>query len=229
MDKIQQIEKLFLYIAIYSYLIPVIILFFLKKKNRLPIAIALYCLIAFVLLSIFDFLPRKLQSIYLTVYTLFEYLSFAYMLAVSIQSKKLKKVILILSISFCIFQVIFGYAEKTGLDSVSVGIETILILVFIFLFFYDHSRNEKTEFIYNHPTFWLSVGMLLYLGGSLFFNILVNYMSKQEVNNYLPYTYVTEAVKNLLFIRAMWIIYRHHKTNGRNEISKVPYLDLDMN
>lgn len=229
MDKIQQIEKLFLYIAIYSYLIPVIILFFLKRKKKLPIAIAVYCLIAFILLSIFDFLPRKLQSIYLSVYTLFEYLSFAYMLAVSIQNKKLKKVILILSIGFFIFQVIFGYVEKAGLDSVSVGIETILILIFIFLFFYDQSRNEKTEFIYNHPAFWLSVGMLLYLGGTLFFNILVNYMSTEELDNYLPYTYVIETVKNLLFIKAMWIIYRHHKTNTKNEISKVPYLDLDMN
>jgi hypothetical protein len=101
------------------------------------------------------------------------------------------------------------------------------LFVYIFLFFYDHSKNNKGGFIYNHPVFWLSVGILLYLGGSFFFNILANHMTAAEFYDYWKYASIAEAIKNLLFAAAMLITSHHHKPSITNQ-SHVPYLDMDM-
>lgn len=227
MGKVQIIEKLFLHIAIYSYLILPLFIFFSKERKGFPFAIVLYGIIAFILLKIYDILPDSLEDLYFIFYTSFEYSCFAYFIFVSIQNKKIKQLILSLSICFIIFQVVFG-SRIYRLDSVSIGIETILLFIYIFLFFYDHSKNNKTGYIYNHPTFWLSVGILLYLGGSFFFNILVGFMSIEEVNSYWHYSSIAEIIKNLLFGVAILITSRQHKLSSPRQ-SQIPYLDIDMN
>ena len=190
--------------------------------------IAIYGMAAFIFMSIYDFLPSKTQTLYFFLYTSFEYISLAFLISLGIGNKKIKKLILSLSICFFIFHVYFGLTSR-GLDSISIGVETILLFVYIFLFFYDHSKNNKTGFIYNHPTFWLCVGILLYLGGSFFFNILANYMPKAEAEfqNYWDYASIAELLKNLFFAVAMLITSHQHKTNSLNQ-SQVPYLDMDM-
>ena len=134
--------------------------------------------------------------------------------------------ILFFSLCFIISQAVFGLNSQR-LDSISVGIETILLFVYILFFFYDYSKNNRSGFIYHHPAFWLSVGILLYLGGSFFFNILVNHMSKDEIKIYQNITNFTEIFKNLFFTVAIFITSRH-KINSLTH-SKLPYLDMDMN
>lgn len=179
---------------------------------------------------IFDYLSDDLQSVYLIIYTTFEYSFFTYLIAVSINNKKIRRFIIFFSITFIIFQAAFfskiQYLDT--LDSISIGIETILLFIYIFLFFFDHSQNNKSGYIYNHPAFWLSVGILLYLGGTFFFNILVNYMSKAEAHNYWNYTSIAEILKNLVFTVAILITSRQHKLTSIHQ-SQVPYLDIDMN
>lgn len=231
MDKIQIIEKLFYHIVTYSYLILPAVLLISKEKKGVSFFIAIYGAIVCLLLNLFEWLPSlNAQLIYLNSYTLLEYLFFSYLISNSIHLKQLRKLILFFSIGFTIFQVAtyFLNSEYRRLDSISVGIETILIFIYIFLFFYDHSKNNKTGYIYNHPTFWISVGILLYLGGSFFFNILANYMTDAEFNNYWHYTYFAEILKNVLFAAAVLITSRHHKLSSINQ-SQIPYLDIDMN
>ena len=203
------------------------VLFFCKEKKGFPLAITLYAILAFTLLRTFEYLPLNLQYVYLVLYTIFEYLFFTHLIFVSIKNKKIKHLILVLSVCFILFQAFFG-SKIHRLDSISVGIETILLFIYIFLFFYDHSKSNKTSYIYNHPTFWVSVGILLYLGGSFFFNILVNYMTSAEYDSYWHYTYFAEILKNILFAVAVLITSKQHKLNSLKQ-SQVPYLDIDMN
>lgn len=179
-------------------------------------------------LFIYDFLPNELVKHYLLVYTSIEYLSFALLLYCGLVTKWIKFLIVFFSISFLIFQIIFGFSSNPLLDSTSVAIETILLFIYIILFFYDHSKNNRTDYIYNHPIFWISVGVLIYLGGSFFFNILVNYMSKHEFDAYWRYTYFAEILKNLFFGLAILKTPNHIKINTLKP-SQVPYLDMDMN
>ena len=130
---------------------------------------------------------RAWKTDYLVVYTLTEYLFFAYLISTAITKKSLKFIVLFFSIGFVIFQFVFDLRDHE-LDSISIGIETILLFIYIIFFFYDHSSNIKAGYIYNHPIFWISVGILLYLGVSFFFNILVNYMTDREIDSYWRYT-----------------------------------------
>ena len=230
MDKIQIIEKLFYYIVTYSYLILPLLLLITKEKRNISLSIGVYGAVVCFLLNLFEYLPLHGKIIYLNLYTLLECIFFSYLLSSSIQTRTLKKIILFLVGGFGTFQisVFFINAKIYRLDSISIGIETILLFVFIFLFFYDYSKNNKTGYIYHQPVFWLSVGILLYLGGSFFFNILANYMSADEINSYWHYTYFAETLKNLLFAVAMLMTSRHPKINSINK-TQVPFLDMDMN
>ncbi|MEP7375864.1 MAG: hypothetical protein ABI675_20885 [Chitinophagaceae bacterium] len=175
----------------------------------------------------FDYgLPPSWQGYYVVVYTLIEYLFFSYLISTAIIKKPLRFIMLFFSILFVIFQIVF---DLTGakLDSISIGIETILLFIYIIFFFYDHSSNVSAGYIYNHPIFWVSVGILLYLGVTFFFNILINYMTQEEIENYWRYTYFTEIFKNLFFAFAMLQFSHHHKLNPIRS-SQVPYLDIDM-
>ncbi len=111
------------------------------------------------------------------------------------------------------------------MDSVPVGIETILILIFIFFFFYEHFNDTKTEYIYHNYCFWVSVGILIYLGGSFFFYILANDLGKAERSNYWYLTWIAEIIKNILFSIAL-IMYARKPNSKTSQQPTVPYLDM---
>jgi hypothetical protein len=128
---------------------------------------------------------------------------------------------------FIIFQI--AYVTSTAhkrLDSIPIGIETILLFLYIFYFFYEFSKQIKDTFIYNHYTFWIAVGILIYLGGSFFFFILVNELDKNQRDNFGILTYIAEIIKNLLFAFSIFI-YKKFSTNKIHNLHKnIPNLDM---
>ena len=87
---------------------------------------------------------------------------------------------------------------------------------------------DDSESIFKNYLFWISIGLLLYLGGSFFFNILVTEMSLAEFDNYYHYTYIAELVKNILFLVALFKISAVKKKELIPQI-QMPYLDIDVN
>ncbi len=229
MDKIQIIEKLFSYIVTCSYLLIPIGFFFLKgrKKEAIPICIAIYGVLCFLLLIYFDqFLPIPFRRYYFAFYTTFEYSVFAFIFWQNITSKKLRQLLIFFSLLFLVFQVVYLFTTKTiTLDSVPIGIETILILIYIFFFFYEFSKKPNGSFIYSHYGFWIAVGVLVYLGGSFFFYILFNHLNEEEINTFGKVTYLAEIIKNVLFMTALFV-YAKQPVKNKNESASVPYLDM---
>jgi len=133
----------------------------------------------------------------------------------------------LLSILFFVFQIVYVFTtEIKRLDSVPVGIETILILIYIFFFFFELSKNVNGLFIYNHYCFWLAVGILIYLGGSFFFYILIDHLSRDQVNTFGNLTYLTEVLKNILFVAAIFIYNRYPLGKTDKNSNSVPFLDM---
>jgi len=127
-----------------------------------------------------------------------------------------------LSICFIIFQIIFTFTTGLNvLDSIPVGIETILVFVYIFYFFYQEFKKENQLLIRN-PMFWISIGIFFYLAGSFFFNILANQLPK-EIMKIWFYTYLFDIIKNI-FIAIALVLYKQKK-----EKKSVPYLDIEWN
>lgn len=172
-------------------------------------------------------LPKDLKKIHHTVYTSFEYVAFAFIFGYNIQNKKIRKLIFFVSILFLVFQLVFllitGY---TRLDSLSIGVETILILIYIFFFFYESAKTTNTQYIYNHYCFWIAVGILIYLGGSFFFYILFGQLTKEQVDTFGNLTFLAELIKNVLFALAVFMYKRYPMQNVNQKQEPVPFLDM---
>jgi len=198
-----------------------------KLKDVFFAMIVLYGLTFFTLIFINDIVPRNIKKYYHGFYTLVEYSFFTLIFWFNIHNKTYKRFAIIVTVLFFIFEIIYVLnARLQRLDSVPIGIETILIFIFVFCFFYDFSRTVKDTYIYNHYCFWLSVGILIYLGGSFFYYILVNDLDEKDVEKFGELTYVAELVKNLLFVVAMFVYKKY--TLRKIHPKKIPNLDMNM-
>lgn len=155
-------------------------------------------------------------------FTLIEYITFAIIFLYSIERKAFKKLIIALSLCFTIFQVIFIFnSNRSNLDSVPVGIETILIFLYCFYFLYQEFKKEN-QLLLRNSMFWISIGIFFYLAGSFFFNILANHLSSAELHQYWSYSYLFDVIKNILITVGL-LIYKQKKG-----LKPMPYLDMDL-
>ena len=229
--KIQTIEKLFYYIVAYSYLLLPICFLLLgnKKKEIIPIIIALYGILCCAFLVYYDQsgIPKEAKKYFYTSYTIFEYVIFAFIFWINFRKDKIRWLILLVSVLFIGFQLYYVFTTKTrGLDSVPIGIETILILIFVLYFFYSFSKSINDSYIYHHYVFWISVGILIYLGGSFFFFILFQQLTLDQKNSFGNITYAAEIIKNILFAISLFAYSRYPFKNQNKNFNSVPYLDM---
>ena len=194
------------------------------------VLLGLYGILFFALLSFYQYFESDIPNNYFQgVYTLLEYSFFSYVFWVNTHSKTFKKLIIVVSLLFSLYQFFYITSVKfERLDSISIGIDTILVFIYIFYFFYEFSKNTKDVFIYNHYGFWLAVGIMIYLGGSFFFYILINYLDDNEVDKFGQMTYVAEIIKNLLFAFSIYIYKKHPLNKTRNHSRKIPNLDMNL-
>jgi hypothetical protein len=161
-----------------------------------------------------------------SIYTFFEYGVFASIFWINIKKAKTKRLIILISILFFAYQIFYVFTAKDkGLDTVPIGIETILLLIYILYFFYQFSKDLGTSYIYNHYAFWIAVGILIYLGGSFFFFILFDYLNPEEVQTFGDMTYVAEIIKNILFATGIYIYSKYPFKNKPEKKESIPFLD----
>ena len=218
-----------MHIVTYSYLLLPLSLLISKnkKKDIIPLTLAIYGILIFSLLLSYDYLPRAVQSNYKSFFTFFEYAFFAFLFWKNIKKRKIKIFIILASVSFFVFQIIYALTTKiTHLDTIPIGIETILIFIYIFFFFHEFARNTYNSYIYNNYFFWIAVGILIYLGGSFFFFILIEHLSDDQLTTFGSFTYVAEIIKNILFALALFIYARHPYEKSEKNSNSVPFLDL---
>jgi hypothetical protein len=198
------IENLFSYFSVSSDIL-IILLFFLnykKVKAEKGIGVIfIYCVSAIFLNYIGEeLLSAKYKYIFYTFYTLVEYLMFTSFLWICIKNKNLKKIIFLLSLIFIVF--IGAYlilVRHQKIDSISIGIETILILIFSFYYLYEQMNNTDNLFIYSKYEFWVIIGFLIYLAGSFFIYIYANQLDPKFIYKYWFLTNIFYIVKNVLF------------------------------
>ena len=229
MDKIQIIEKLFYDIVTYSYLLLPFCLFFLKKTSdkSIPVLIALYGVFCFSCLFYFDNIPINYRKYYYMSYTSIEYITFAYLFYKNVLSQGFKKIIVFCSILFLLFQITYVIAIKSyRLDTIPIAFETILTFTYIVYFFYEFSKNLLGFYIYNHYVFWIATGILLYLGGSFFFYIMINHLNEEQISAFGMLTYVAEILKNIFFSVAIYTLIKYPVEKKNKSETQIPFLDI---
>ena len=139
-------------------------------------------------------------------FTFFEYISFACFLYLSIKNRTFKKYIFFSAVVFSLFIIIYYLIVKfKRIDSVPIGIESILIIIFCFYFLYEETNDTTTLFIYNKASFWITLGIVLYLAGSFFIYIFASNISTKELSKYWFVTNILSIVKNIFFTIAIYI------------------------
>lgn len=232
--KSKTIEKLFFYILNYSFLLPpVVFLLSFKKFPRYSkwihtaVVITVYCAIFFILLLLADYFSDHFRKEYNTLYTTFEYFFFTYLIWTVIINRKFKIVIIFFSFLFLAFQCYFLLTTKTkSLDSIPIGIETILILTYIVYSFFEQFKNNDSQFIYHNYWFWIMIGILSYLSWTFFFNILASSIDYKTLKPYWFITYIFEIVKNVFFAIAVVILSKLSFASSEKKQAEIPNLDM---
>lgn len=204
-------------------------LFFKKIRLRTSDITLISYLLLFFLLNCFhlelkEFLGKKN---YFFIYTLSEYLFFSTLLLLSIPKSQIKLLIVGLSVLFIFLLVtLYYFTTYTRLDSIQIGVESILILVYIVCFFYFSLKIESGESIHSNQMFWIVIGILVYIAITFFFNILANNLESTEFKKVYYYSYVGDIIKNLLFTFSVIVVLKHVKKVAKTQDKTVPFLDM---
>ena len=143
--------------------------------------------------------PRK--KYFHSFITLFEYNFICLFFYLCIKNKYVKKAIIFSSVAFSLFLAIYTYSIKPArIDSIPIGIETILVLVTSFYYLYEQINNSEILFIYNEYSFWIVSGIMLYLAGSFFIFIYANEIPIESIGQYWMFINVFYILRNIFFI-----------------------------
>jgi hypothetical protein len=205
--------KFLLEISNYSALLPLVIVFFysrIKKDNNYLRywVILLYCILSFLEFLVYRFFHAGtkpvIELIVLSTFTIFEYSFFAYFLYLNINNNSLKKLIIILSILFVGYALFhFKFNTDKNFDSVPASVECILIIIYCIFYFFDKLNDPSINFVYSTPSFWIIVGFLIYLSGTLFLFLYAANLPRKESMEYWFINDICNIIKNILFAIAL--------------------------
>ncbi len=195
--------------------------------------IAIYGVTFFILLvlqrnlQVYKEFYESTKNLIFALYTFLEFLFFLLIYWYNIAERVFRILAGLTFAAFVIFQIYYFFAVNNNkIDNVPVGIETLLVYLYIFYFFYNRFRNIDDQYIYNHYCFWISIGIMLYLGGCFFFYILGNHIPPQQLDNYWYFTYIVEIVKNILFAVAV-VIFGKNESKQKIHNQNLPFLDFN--
>jgi hypothetical protein len=154
------------------------------------------------LLDLYGIIPNgyPYETYFFSIVTFFEYALFCFFLSNIIKSSLYKKIILFSIPAFALFQLIYlNYSADWHFDSIPTGIETILILIFSIYYLFEEVNNPSSPFIYNNYRFWIIAGFMIYLSGSFFIFLLINYISDSQIPFYWLFIDIFLMLKNIFF------------------------------
>lgn len=119
----------------------------------------------------------------LIAYTFFECLIISYIFWVELESKILRRIVIITSLLFLIVSLccVVLLDDLNLIDSITTSIEFVIIIFFCILYFfkefYDLNKPKLTDYWF----FWLNSSFLLYFGTSLFIFLFKSYFYELSV------------------------------------------------
>lgn len=222
------IENLFQYLIACSELLFIILFLVFYKKTRKEAGLWVlggYFIADIGLNYAISHSHVELERILYTLYTLVEYTFFAWFFWLQIKNEKFKKGIIASTVGFTIFlTVYFFYVKYFSIDTIPIGVETILILIFSFYYLYEQMNDPSSLFIYNKYPFWIIAGLMIYLAGCFFIYIFAYQVDQNVLNQYWLLTNVFTIIRNLLVLIAI-LVYVKQQKNPSPEKHLYPYLN----
>jgi hypothetical protein len=221
------VEDFFVYLVLFADFLFISLYFFFHKytrANKNLTIILLYCVVNIVINAVLEFASINNPLLLYSFFTLSEFFLFSTFIMMSIINTSMKRVIVVTQILFSIFIVVYAtYAKPRSIDSIPVGIETILILIFSFYYLYEQMSNVENQFIYNKYQFWIISGIMVYLAGSFFIYLFANQVDNKTLHQFWFLTNVFYILKNILFAIGILIYVKQQKNPAPENFQ--PYLN----
>ncbi len=192
-------------IARLTTLLPVILYFLLKRKNKVLQVIvffnSFYLAFDFIYYALRNF-NRDFSDYFNLFYVPLEYLIIYYCFKLLYKSKPLLSFLNYTFAIFLFFWIISSYfIPVSAFNSVLNGLESLIVIILTFLYFYEEIKNPQSLFIYSQAHFWAIIGFFLFFSGS-FFVFLYKQAHKEEELFLEQYSYIHSSffiLRNLLF------------------------------
>ena len=213
------IEDLFVYLRLSTDVVIILLFLYLIRRSKLSRAfplILIYCCIDLIFNIVVERFPfsQRFTEVAYTAYTLIEYFIFTAFIFINLRNRIVKKLMIWLSVAFTVFMVSYTLTtENQNIDSIPIGVETILILLYAFYFFYEEMNNLEQLFIYSKPEFWIITGFMIYLAGSFFIYVFANQVDYSILLKYWFLTNVFFIMQTLLFAIGLIMFLRQNKRN----------------
>jgi hypothetical protein len=213
------IEDLFVFIAIYSSVLYLLLFYFNFKQAKTQIVlntIGIYLGYEFITDQIaYFFTSSRVVFFVYSLFTIIELLLFCFCFFQLIKSKVVKNTIPVVSIIFTLFAMIyFLTTRKKVIDTIPIGIETLIIICYSCYYLYEQvSDLTTTTFIYDRYSFWVVSGILMYLAGSCFIYIFANQVDQATRSEYWIFTNAFIIIKKLLFAIGLLVFIKTRKTS----------------
>jgi hypothetical protein len=221
------IENLFRFLHLSTDILIIVLFFtFFKRtfKEKPLLLIALYESIDLLLNLSYKSFSLEWYPYIWSTFTFIEYSIFASILWTNMRNNVFKKVIIVASIVFIVFATTFNIETNFNkIDSIPIGVETILILIFSFYYLYEQMNDSNNLFIYNKYIFWIVIGFMIYLAGSFFFFLYASIMEDRLLKQYWFLTNCSYVIMNILFVFAIFINNKSQKKSYPNNFR--PYLN----
>lgn len=216
-----------LHFSVNALILLLFIIYFRKVKHEKAfLAITLYCFIE----SVLNFGSKyiggglKLTRYIWSTFTFFEYLIFTFVIWSSLKNRSAKQIIVWASVVFIVFTTVYNIATNfRSIDSIPIGIETILILLFCFYYLYEQMNDTVSLFIYSKHQFWIIIGIMIYLAGSFFIFILGNVIDTHLLVKYWFVTTIFYAMMIILFAISFFVFDKNSKPTIHGNLR--PYLN----
>lgn len=194
---------------------------------------AVYGVIFFVLIvfqrvaNTSHFFTQEVKNFFVSFYTFTEFFFFSLFFYFNIKNRLFKLALIVIFALFVCFQVIFYLnVQVKELDNVPVGIETVIIFIYIFYFFYEYFVTINHEYVYDNYCFWISIGLMIYLGSSFFVFILADHITSDEDHaKFWSLSWIMETVKNILFVVAI-VVETRQRSKQKIPNQNLPFLDF---
>jgi hypothetical protein len=222
------IEDLFVYLATGAdvLILLLLLLFFRKCKHEKSLwAIFAYCFLSIAINHFIDvFYKNNFKYFFYALYTVIEFFTFTYLIWQEIKSQRFKKIMIVISILFLTFIVLYYSLEKYRIiDSIPIGLETILVLIGCFYYLFEQMNDTNNLFIYSKYQFWIISGIMIYLAGCFFIYIFGSQLDKEFLVKYWFLTNIFYIIKNIFFCTAILLYVRHRRNPLAQKIQ--PYLN----
>jgi len=127
--------------------------------------------------------------------------------------------VLFVSIIFILYSIIYFYSNRNlnnDFDSLPASIENLLIIIFCVLYFFEQINIPTLSVIYSRSTFWIIVGILFYVSGTLFLFLYVASLPKTQTFNHWYINSIFNILIKVLFAVAFLL--------NKDEIPDKPYI-----